>query len=123
MYILSLHSFSENEMEFTMEFYFRQYWNDPRLAFQKIGKLDSIQSNFEMSKLIWTPDTFFVREKESFLYTMTAKNEFLKIDSNGDVKRSQRWGLKKFPRVFLNLYFQRERHIFVSNELSSFPDG
>lgn len=123
MYILSLHSFSDNEMEFTMEFYFRQYWNDPRLAFQKIGKLDSIQSNFEMSKLIWTPDTFFVREKESFLYTMTAKNEFLKIDSNGDVKRSQRWGLKKFPRVFLNLYFQRERHIFVSNELSSFPDG
>lgn len=123
MYILSLHSFSDNEMEFTMEFYFRQYWNDPRLAFQKIGKLDSIQSNFEMSKLIWTPDTFFVREKESFLYTMTAKNEFLKIDSNGDVKRSQRWGLKKFPRVFLNLYFQRERHIFMSNELSSFPDG
>lgn len=123
MYILSLHSFSDNEMEFTMEFYFRQYWNDPRLAFQKIGKLDSIQSNFEMSKLIWTPDTFFVREKESFLYTMTAKNEFLKIDSNGDVKRSQRWGLKKFPRAFLNLYFQRERHIFMSNELSSFPDG
>lgn len=100
MYILSLHSFSDNEMEFTMEFYFRQYWNDPRLAFQKIGKLDSIQSNFEMSKLIWTPDTFFVREKESFLYTMTAKNEFLKIDSNGDVKRSQRWGLKKFQEFF-----------------------
>lgn len=123
MYILSLHSFSDNEMEFTMEFYFRQYWNDPRLAFQKIGKLDSIQSNFEMSKLIWTPDTFFVREKESFLYTMTAKNEFLKIDSNGDVKRSQRWGLKKFPRVFLNFFFQRECHIFMSNELSSFPDG
>ena len=90
MYILSLHSFSDNEMEFTMEFFLRHYWNDPRLAFQKSGKLDSIQGNYEMSKLIWTPDTFFGREKESFLYTMTAKNEFLKIDHNGDVMRSQR---------------------------------
>lgn len=100
MYILSLHSFSDNDMEFTMEFYFRQYWNDPRLMFQKIGKLDSFQGNYEMSKMIWTPDTFFVREKESFLYTMTAKNEFLKIDYNGNVKRSQRWDFCILQTIF-----------------------
>lgn len=89
-YILSLHSFSDNDMEFTMEFYFRQYWNDPRLKFDKIGELDAIQGNHEISKLIWTPDTFFLHEKESFQYAMTTKNEFIKIYDNGNVIRSQR---------------------------------
>lgn len=88
MYILSLHSFSDADMEFTMEFYFRQSWMDPRLAFA--AKLDNVQGNHELGKLIWTPDTFFIREKESFQYTMTTRNEMIKIFRNGSVLKSQR---------------------------------
>lgn len=77
-------------MEFTMEFYFRQYWNDPRLKFQKFGNFDNIQGTKDLEKDIWVPDTFFVNEKESFLYTMTTTNKFIKIKSNGDVVKSIR---------------------------------
>jgi gamma-aminobutyric acid receptor subunit beta len=90
IYILSLHSFDHNAMEFTMEFYFRQYWNDPRLVFEKVGKQDTVQGNAKTSELIWTPDTFFVREKSSFIYAMTKTNEFIKIQNNGNVINSQR---------------------------------
>lgn len=78
-------------MEFTMEFYFRQFWNDPRLAFQKAGKQEELQGNAETSELIWTPDTFFVSERSSFIYTMTKTNQFIKIQHNGNVINSQRF--------------------------------
>lgn len=91
IYVLSLHTLDQDAMEFTMEFYFRQFWNDPRLAFEKVGHQDTIQGNDETSELVWTPDTFFVREKSSFMYTTTKKNEFVKIQHNGNVTISQRY--------------------------------
>ncbi|XP_070494688.1 gamma-aminobutyric acid receptor subunit beta-like [Chironomus tepperi] len=88
MHILSIHSFSESDMEFTMDFYFRQYWNDPRLAFRK--SIVSITPGYEYGRGLWFPDTFFVNEKESFLHTITTKNEFVRIDYNGNVVKSLR---------------------------------
>lgn len=91
MYILSIHSFSEADMEYTMDFYFRQFWNDPRLAFKKTQSLTSITPGYEYGRGLWLPDTFFQNEKESFLHTMSTKNEFVRIDYNGNVVRSIRW--------------------------------
>jgi hypothetical protein len=78
-------------MEFTLEFYFRQYWNDPRLRFEKVGKFDHFQGSKELAKELWVPDTFFVREKESFVYSMTTTNKFIKVNSKGDVVESMRY--------------------------------
>jgi glycine receptor alpha-3 len=90
MYILSLHSFSESDMEFTSDFYFRQFWNDPRLVFRKTSNFESFTSGTELSRSIWVPDTFFVNERESFVHSASTKNEFVKISHNGDVVRSIR---------------------------------
>jgi len=35
LYILTMKEFSETNMDFTFQMYFRQFWQDPRLAFEK----------------------------------------------------------------------------------------
>lgn len=72
-----------------MNFYFRQYWNDPRLAFHR-SEIETLSLGHDFSKSLWLPDTFFVNEKQGFAHSITAKNEFVKVRNNGDVIRSVR---------------------------------
>lgn len=73
-----------------MDLYFRQYWKDPRLSFEKKAGLEELVMNYEFRNLIWIPDTFFVNERESFIHTITTKNEFLKVYHDGSIVRSVR---------------------------------
>lgn len=77
-----------------MDFYFRQFWNDPRLAFKKTQSMSSFTPGYEYGRGLWFPDTFFVNEKESFLHTITTKNEFVRIDYLGNVVKSQRYRMR-----------------------------
>ena len=63
MRILSISSVSEVMMDFTADFYFRQFWHDPRLSFKKLGDIQTLYVGAEVSKKIWLPDTFFGNEK------------------------------------------------------------
>lgn len=98
MYVISISSFSDVDMDFTMDIYFRQFWKDSRLAFEKKPGFERIKLGHEFGKMIWVPDTFFVNEKESFIHTVTTKNEFIRVDHTGDVKRSVRWDFYDFYR-------------------------
>lgn len=88
--------------EVTMNFYFRQYWNDPRLSFDHVvsnstnGTLNSIDAIFldeDTTKNMWTPDTFFTQDKESFHHKTTKRNTFTKVHANGDVIKSDRYSV------------------------------
>jgi hypothetical protein len=92
-------------MEYTMDFYFRQYWNDPRLAFKKTPSLVSITPGYEYGRALWIPDTFFVNEKESFIHAITTKNEFVRIDYTGNVVKSQRYDLIFCTLNIIIIYF------------------
>ena len=94
LYILSIGDLSEKFMDFTFDMYFRQYWSDPRLSFNKdeFG-IDKLVVGAEYIKLIWVPDTFFVNEKIAMFHAATTENQFLRITSLGDVLRSIRPGL------------------------------
>ena len=72
-----------------MEFYFRQYWNDPRLTFEGIEE-EELCISTEMLQDIWWPDTFFANSKNAKFHTATTKNAFLRIKPNGDVLHSLR---------------------------------
>jgi len=37
MYVLSISRLSEVDMDFTLDMYFRQFWQDPRLSFSEPG--------------------------------------------------------------------------------------
>ena len=78
LYILSIGDLSEKFMDFTFDMYFRQFWHDPRLSFDKRPSLDKLVVGAEYIKLIWVPDTFFVNEKIALFHQATTENQFLR---------------------------------------------
>ena len=95
LYILSIGDLSEKFMDFTFDMYFRQFWSDPRLAFDgaKYG-IEKLVVGAEYIGQIWVPDTFFVNEKIALFHSATTENQFLRISQNGDVLRSIRLTIK-----------------------------
>lgn len=76
--------------DFTLDFYFRQFWTDPRLAFKKRTGVETLSVGSEFIKNIWVPDTFFVNEKQSYFHIATTSNEFIRIHHSGSITRSIR---------------------------------
>ena len=73
-----------------MKYYFRQFWNDPRLAYGKDLDTDTIMFGSEISDKIWLPDTFMVNEKSGVYHKVPADNDLVRISRNGDILRSIR---------------------------------
>jgi len=87
MYILDITRINEEQMEYDAQFYFRQGWYDKRLMSPGLNL--SVTLN-DASK-IWTPDLFFVNEKEGKLHDIVRPNVFLRINAtNGLVFYSMR---------------------------------
>ena len=80
------------KQDFTTDFYFRQYWKDPRLSFDRLPGIERIMVSTEYLKNIWVPDTFFANEKSSYMHMATTSNEFLRISHAGEINRSIRLG-------------------------------
>jgi len=76
--------------DFTLDFYFRQFWTDPRLAFKPRPGVETLSVGSEFIKNIWVPDTFFVNEKQSYFHIATTSNEFIRIHHSGSITRSIR---------------------------------
>ena len=94
LYVLSIGDLSEKFMDFTFDMYFRQFWTDPRLAFERQGDLEKLVVGAEYIKLIWVPDTFFVNEKIALFHQATTENQFLRIMHTGEILRSMRLTIK-----------------------------
>ncbi|VEN59734.1 unnamed protein product [Callosobruchus maculatus] len=110
MYVLSISSLSEVKMDFTLDFYFRQFWTDPRLAFRKRPGVETLSVGSEFIKNIWVPDTFFVNEKQSSFHIATTLNEFIRIHHSGSITRSIRLTITASCPMNLQ-YFPMDRQL------------
>ncbi|XP_044733908.1 gamma-aminobutyric acid receptor subunit beta isoform X2 [Chrysoperla carnea] len=110
MYVLSISSLSEVKMDFTLDFYFRQFWTDPRLAYRKRPGVETLSVGSEFIKNIWIPDTFFVNEKQSYLHIATTSNEFIRIHHSGSITRSIRLTITASCPMNLQ-YFPMDRQL------------
>ncbi|XP_017787785.1 PREDICTED: gamma-aminobutyric acid receptor subunit beta [Habropoda laboriosa] len=110
MYVLSISSLSEVKMDFTLDFYFRQFWTDPRLAFKKRTGVETLSVGSEFIKNIWVPDTFFVNEKQSYFHIATTSNEFIRIHHSGSITRSIRLTITASCPMNLQ-YFPMDRQL------------
>jgi glycine receptor alpha-3 len=90
MFIISISTVSEVNMDFTTDFYFRQTWRDHRLSFIPLPGIENLYVGAEVADKIWVPDTFFANEKSAYFHEATTPNTFLRIGHNGDVFRSVR---------------------------------
>ncbi|XP_060535932.1 gamma-aminobutyric acid receptor subunit beta-like isoform X4 [Cylas formicarius] len=110
MYVLSISSVSEVQMDFTLDFYFRQFWTDPRLAFRKRPQVEMLSVGSEFITNIWVPDTFFVNEKTSSFHKATTSNEFIRIHHSGSITRSIRLTITASCPMNLQ-YFPMDRQL------------
>ena len=134
-YIGSISSVSEENMDFTLDFYFRQSWLDYRLAFnesliegdedERGAKVINIPADF--MHYIWRPSTYFVNGKWSAYHHVTRHNGFIRIRPSGVVLQSMRitvtarcvsWHFN-FPAPSYSLFF----YIYLDNGLSIFSTG
>ncbi|XP_039763092.1 gamma-aminobutyric acid receptor subunit beta-like [Pararge aegeria] len=118
MYVLSISSLSEVKMDFTLDFYFRQFWTDPRLAYNKTPGVETLSVGSEFIRNIWVPDTFFVNEKQSYFHIATTSNEFIRIHHSGSITRSIRLTITASCPMDLQ-YFPMDRQL-CNIEIESF---
>ncbi|XP_069364791.1 gamma-aminobutyric acid receptor subunit beta isoform X3 [Maniola hyperantus] len=110
MYVLSISSLSEVKMDFTLDFYFRQFWTDPRLGYKKRPGVETLSVGSDFVKNIWVPDTFFVNEKQSYFHIATTSNEFIRIHYSGSITRSIRLTITASCPMNLQ-YFPMDRQL------------
>ncbi|KAI4462480.1 neurotransmitter gated ion channel [Holotrichia oblita] len=90
--IRSMGPISELDMEYSMDCYFRQYWQDRRLSF--LGPIKSLSLSIKMLERIWRPDTYFYNGKNSYVHTITVPNKLLRISQDGGILYSMRLTIK-----------------------------
>lgn len=79
--------------DFTIDFYFRQYWHDSRLSFTPIDNVDELTLSGDYARLIWLPDTFIRNSKSLSMHLSTSSsqtNTLIRIKSSGNVLYSTR---------------------------------
>ena len=80
-------AFMFHSQEYTVDIFFKQAWNDPRLKHdlkKPIMLSGSEKSNF------WLPDTFFLNVKTARFHHVPAANSRVLIAHNGDIELSER---------------------------------
>ncbi|KAL3061008.1 glycine receptor, beta b [Trematomus bernacchii] len=90
IFINSFGSIQETTMDYRVNIFLRQRWNDPRLQLPADYKSDSLTVDPTMFKCLWKPDLFFANEKSANFHDVTQENLLLFIFRNGDVLISMR---------------------------------
>uniref|UniRef100_A0A8C9EPX2 Uncharacterized protein n=1 Tax=Pavo cristatus TaxID=9049 RepID=A0A8C9EPX2_PAVCR len=104
IFINSFGSIQETTMDYRVNIFLRQKWNDPRLKLPNDWRgSDTLTVDPTMFKCLWKPDLFFANEKNANFHDVTQENILLFIFRDGDVLVSMRYFIDKFI-LFLTLY-------------------
>uniref|UniRef100_A0A8C1JU07 Glycine receptor, beta a n=1 Tax=Cyprinus carpio TaxID=7962 RepID=A0A8C1JU07_CYPCA len=90
IFINSFGSIQETTMDYRVNIFLRQRWNDPRLRLPTDFKSDALTVDPKMFQCLWKPDLFFANEKSANFHDVTQENILLFIFRNGDVLISMR---------------------------------
>uniref|UniRef100_UPI00398EA4D3 glycine receptor subunit alphaZ1 n=1 Tax=Pristiophorus japonicus TaxID=55135 RepID=UPI00398EA4D3 len=124
IFINSFGSIAETTMDYRLNIFLRQQWNDPRLAYSEFPD-DSLDLDPSMLDSIWKPDLFFANEKGAHFHEVTTDNKLLRIFKNGNVLYSIRltltlacpMDLKNFPMDVQTCIMQLESFGYTMNDL------
>ncbi|KAI5625181.1 glycine receptor subunit alpha-3 isoform X1 [Silurus asotus] len=124
IFINSFGSIAETTMDYRVNIFLRQQWNDPRLAYSEYPD-DSLDLDPSMLDSIWKPDLFFANEKGAHFHEITTDNKLLRIFKNGNVLYSIRltltlscpMDLKNFPMDVQTCIMQLESFGYTMNDL------
>ncbi|XP_064652877.1 glycine receptor subunit alpha-2-like isoform X2 [Lineus longissimus] len=87
IYLNSFDAISEQSMDYSINIYLREEWNDPRLKFTPFpgkGKQVLKLADYMWDKL-WVPDVFFRNEKQAQFHYVTRPNRLMRLYEDGTV--------------------------------------
>uniref|UniRef100_H3BDA1 Glycine receptor, alpha 4a n=2 Tax=Latimeria chalumnae TaxID=7897 RepID=H3BDA1_LATCH len=124
IFINSFGSVTETTMDYRVNVFLRQQWNDPRLAYSEYPD-DSLDLDPSMLDSIWKPDLFFANEKGANFHEITTDNKLLRIFKDGNVLYSIRltlilscpMDLKNFPMDIQTCTMQLESFGYTMHDL------
>uniref|UniRef100_A0A6A7G011 Glycine receptor subunit alpha-1-like isoform X1 n=2 Tax=Hirondellea gigas TaxID=1518452 RepID=A0A6A7G011_9CRUS len=103
MHFNTFGSLNAANMDFKIDMFLRQRWNDPRLAHSS-SKDSFTLLDPDLHKKIWKPDSFFENVKEAHIHQVTMPNMLLRIYRSGDILYSLRVTLKLSCHLDLEMY-------------------
>ncbi|XP_067051694.1 glycine receptor subunit alphaZ1-like [Acropora muricata] len=92
-YISSIGSINEENMEFSLDMFFRQRWNDSRLCYLPVRGKPTDQRLIlspEISKHVWKPNIYFRNSKEARFHLVPTQNVLFGITPDGCILMSAR---------------------------------
>ncbi|XP_032811037.2 glycine receptor subunit beta [Petromyzon marinus] len=105
IFINSFGSIQETTMDYRVNIFLRQKWNDPRLRLpQDYHGSDMLTVDPKLFKCLWKPDLFFANEKMANFHDVTQENILLFISRNGDILLSMRLSLTLSCPLDLTLF-------------------
>ncbi|XP_073805343.1 glycine receptor, beta a isoform X3 [Danio rerio] len=104
IFINSFGSIQETTMDYRVNIFLRQRWNDPRLRLPTDFKSDALTVDPKMFQCLWKPDLFFANEKNANFHDVTQENILLFIFRNGDVLISMRLSVTLSCPLALQLF-------------------
>lgn len=99
--VISFGEIKEANMEYSMDIFMRQWWNDPRF---KNNYTKPFNMAADPTKLFWTPDTYFWNVKDAKYHFVTRENMRVKISPDGEIYFSTRITLTAQCDMDLRLY-------------------
>ena len=74
--------------DYSLSFYLRQSWRDPRLEFTPVDdskEAQKVKLSQDSWDKLWVPDTFFRNEKRANFHVITVPNTLVRINETGHV--------------------------------------
>ncbi|XP_019647450.1 PREDICTED: glycine receptor subunit alpha-2-like [Branchiostoma belcheri] len=124
IFVNSFGSIAETTMDYRVNIFLRQRWNDPRLKFMDYN--ESLSLDTSLLAKIWVPDLFFANEKGANFHRVTTENKLLRISPAGDILYSIRltltlacpMRLQRFPMDRQQCNMQLESFGYSTSDLN-----
>ncbi|XP_055332699.1 glycine receptor subunit alpha-4-like isoform X2 [Paramacrobiotus metropolitanus] len=106
IYIVAISSIDASSMDYSVDFYLTQHWNDPRLHFDadKDGTKILELHQLRQIKKLWLPDPYLINAKKAYFHEVTQPNRFLRITQEGNVTYNSRLTATLTCQMELNYY-------------------
>ncbi|XP_015753187.1 PREDICTED: gamma-aminobutyric acid receptor subunit gamma-4-like isoform X2 [Acropora digitifera] len=116
--ILAFGEVNEAHMDYGLDIYLFQAWDDVRLAHDQEQERQFYLSGNDIKK-IWTPDTYFMNAKQTDIKDVVKENQMVYIMASGLVVHSSRITLTVACHMQLRMYpFDRQKCALVIESFS-----
>ncbi|XP_053400592.1 glycine receptor subunit alpha-2-like [Mercenaria mercenaria] len=102
--IQNIYSVSESSMDYSLDIFLRQKWEDKRLKYENMTDLEWLEMDNKMMDKVWVPDTYFSNEKKASVHDVTVPNRMMHLYKNGTVLYSSRLSLTLSCNMKLQKY-------------------